>query len=256
MQIEEPELESNGKQGGKAESRMPWLDSIDESELQFEDDSIRKTWLIASAAILALILLSGLIWYLYGRTSGNGPGEPFLVQAPDGPTKVEPAERGGMEVPHQERLVFGRVSGEEKPMKESLKEGPEEPLERRRPAPEPVQPAGEIPNQTEPAVTMPPVEEIPPPEPRTKTVPVALAGNYRLQLGAFGQEEGARTSWLAMQNRHPSVLSALDFGIEPVVVGARTLYRLRAGPYSSRLEAENACGRLQAAGQDCHVVVP
>ena len=244
------------RQGGKAESRMPWLESIDESQLQIKDDSIRRTWLIAGTAILAMILFSGLIWYLYGRASSDDPNTPFLVQAPKGPTKVEPAERGGMEVPHQERLVFGRVSGQEKPLKESLTESPEEPLERPKLPPKPISTAEETPALKEPVVTPPPIEEAPQPRPRTKETPVALAGNYRLQLGAFSREGGARTNWLAMRNRHSTVLLTLDFEIEPVSVGARTLYRLRAGPFASHAEAEDACSQLRAAGQDCHVVVP
>ena len=83
-----------------------------------------------------------------------------------------------------------------------------------------------------------------------------LTGNYRLQLGAFGQEEGARTNWRAMQNQHSTILAALDFEIEPVSVGARRLYRLRVGPFASGAEAAHACSQLKAAGQDCHLVVP
>ena len=254
MQDESSRSQAEDRQGGKAENRMPWLQPIDESQLQIEDDSLRRTGLIAGAAILAMVLFSGLIWYLYGRASGDHPDAPFLVQAPAGLAKVEPAERGGMEVPHQERLVFGRVSGQAGPVKEKVTESPEEPLERPQPAPEP--PATEAPGLTEPVVTSPSIKEAPKIEPRTSQTPVVLTGNYRLQLGAFGQEEDARTSWRAMQNRHSTVLAALNFEIEPVSIGARSLYRLRAGPFASRTEAAHACSQLKAAGQDCHLVVP
>ena len=256
MQDQTSRQGADDRQGGKAENRMPWLESIDQSQLQIEDDSLRRTWLIAGAAILAMVLFSGLVWYLYGRASGVGPDAPFLVQAPAGPTKVEPAERGGMEVPHQKRLVFGRVSGQEKPLEEKVIAGPEEPLERPQPVPEPKPPATEAPSPSEPVVTSPSIEVAPKAEPRPSQTPVALTGYYRLQLGAFGQEESARTNWRAMQNRHSTVLAALDFEIEPVSLGARTLYRLRAGSFGSRAEAERACSQLKAAGQECHVVVP
>lgn len=256
MQDESSIPQAEDRQGGKAENRMPWLQSIDESQLKIEDDSLRRTWLIAGTAILAMVLFSGLIWYLYGRVSGDDPDAPFLVQAPAGPTKVEPADRGGMDVPHQKRLVFGRVSGEEKPVQEKVTAGPEEPLERPQPAAEPNPQVTEAPSLTEPVVTPPSIKEAPKVEPRTNQTPVVLTGNYRLQLGAFGQEEGARTNWRAMQNQHSTILAALDFEIEPVGVGARTLYRLRAGPFASQAEAEHACSQLRAAGQDCLVVVP
>lgn len=256
MQDESSKGQAGDRQGGKAENRMPWLQSIDESQLQIEDDSLRKTWLIAGAAILAMVFFSGLIWYLYGRASGDDRDAPFLVQAPAGPTKVEPAERGGMEVPHQERLVFSRVSGQEKPVKEKVTESPEEPLERPQPVPEPRPPATEAPGPSEPVAASPSIEEAPKVEPGTSQTPVVLSGNYRLQLGAFGREEGARTNWRAMRSRHPTVLAALDFEIEPVSVGGRSLYRLRAGPFASQAEAEQACRQLKAAGQECLVVVP
>ena len=253
MQDESSEPLAGDRKGGKAESRLPWLEAIDESQLETEDDSMRKTWLIAGGAIAMMILFSSLIWFLYGRAAGDDPNAPFLVRAPEEPTKVEPAERGGMEVLHQDRLVFGRVSGQEKPTKESMTESPEEPLERPQAQPPP---AKEIPSPVEPVVTPPSVEEIPRQQPRASETAVALAGNYRLQLGAFGQDDGARTNWESMKGRHSSVLASLDFDIEPVTIGARTLYRLRAGPFASRAEAEAACRQLRAAAQDCLVVVP
>lgn len=241
--------------------RMPWLEAIDQTQIQIEDDSMRRTWLIAGSAIVAMIVFSGLIWYLYGRASGQDPNAPLLVRAPIEAYKVEPTERGGMEVPHQERLVFGRVNGEEKPIEEKVQDGPEAPLERPLAAPEPSSPAAaeELPAAKPGAAA--PVEPAPEvvvaePEPTAREVPVGLAGNFRLQLGAFGAEAGARASWQAMRDRHAALLGALDYEIEPVTTGSRTLYRLRVGPFLSRAEAETTCSRLVAAGQACHVVLP
>ena len=55
-----------------------------------------------------------------------------------------------------------------------------------------------------------------------------------------------------MKQRHAAVLSGLTSEIDTITSGSgQTLYRLRAGAFATRAEAERACGRLKQAGQDC-----
>ncbi|MEE8371544.1 MAG: SPOR domain-containing protein [Sphingomonadales bacterium] len=250
--------------------RMPWLDSVEEEEV--EDDGVQKTMLIAGSAIVALVLFSTLIWYVYGRVEEtDGLNEPLLVKAPEGPVKVEPKDRGGLEVPHQKRLVYERVTGEKEPLEEEVKKGPEEPLERpsepkeaKLPATGPVtveKPAEPDPAPKDPEPEPDPVARDPEPGPAKEPdpaagSPLAMAGSYRVQLGAYSLRENAGQSWRVMQNRYLTILGSLDFEIAPVTLGRRQLYRLRAGPLASRAEADRTCRQLKAVGQDCMVVAP
>jgi cell division septation protein DedD len=73
--------------------------------------------------------------------------------------------------------------------------------------------------------------------------PTAVAGHWKVQLGAFRDEGNARALWTRVGSRvggHPSFARA----------GAVT--RLQAGPFASRADAERAC---HAAGSGC-VVLP
>ncbi len=69
-------------------------------------------------------------------------------------------------------------------------------------------------------------------------------GNFMVQLGAFGNESGARTLWSRLNGR----LS----GATPRYVPAGRVVRLQAGPYASRSAAESACQAIRP--QACFVV--
>ncbi len=43
--------------------------------------------------------------------------------------------------------------------------------------------------------------------------------------------------------------------IQSTISGGRRFFRLRAGPFENRIEAQNVCRALQARGQDCLVAV-
>ena len=80
-------------------------------------------------AFLALGAFGVIVWYAYSWGVGDGAtnGLP-VVQAPEGPDKELPSEPGGLEVPHQDKMVLNRgdeSAGEE--TVERLLPPPEEP---------------------------------------------------------------------------------------------------------------------------------
>lgn len=75
--------------------------------------------------------------------------------------------------------------------------------------------------------------------------PVATGGRWRIQLGAFSSEAGARQAWSQAAGR----LS----GLHPSVVHAGAVFRLQAGPLPSRAAADQACARAHMA---CFPVAP
>jgi len=92
------------------------------------------------AAVLAVTAFAGVVWYAYdqGRRIGSETAAP-LIKADTGPSKVRPASPGGMQVPHQDKLVLddlgsGRGAQNGEGRVERLLPPPEVPV----PSPEPL----------------------------------------------------------------------------------------------------------------------
>lgn len=77
---------------------------------------------------------------------------------------------------------------------------------------------------------------------------------YRIQLISVGEELAARRAWELYRNDFPAVLGRLDSVIERAEIAGSTVYRVRAGKFPSRPEAERICRTLKGLGADCLVV--
>ena len=69
--------------------------------------------IMIAASSIAILLFGSAIWYFYTQGGTEDNGEVPLIEAPDGPDKVEPEDAGGLDVPDQDKLVFDVVSGDE-----------------------------------------------------------------------------------------------------------------------------------------------
>jgi cell division septation protein DedD len=111
------------------------------------------------------------------------------------------------------------------------------------PAPEP-----------EPAPTPAPVfKPKPAPVVKPKPVPtpapapaVSSGGSWRIQLGAFSEQDRAEALWDRLEPRY-SVLGDL----QPFLVNIGRVTKLQAGGFSSEAAASKACASLRASGQAC-----
>lgn len=104
------------------------------------EDKTKGRGLTILAATLAVAAFAGVVWYAYdqGRRIGSETAAP-LIRADGTPTKVRPETPGGMEVPHQDKLVLddlgsGRGAQGAGSRVERLLPPPETPL----PPPEPL----------------------------------------------------------------------------------------------------------------------
>lgn len=93
-------------------------------------------------------------------------------------------------------------------------------------------------------------EEPAKPAPKPAT---AVSGKWRIQLGAFGSDANAKKLWVSLQSKVGG-LSAVSHYLVP----AGNVFRLQAGPFSSRADADAMCSKVKAAvaGQGCLVVAP
>lgn len=132
------------------------------------------------AITVGVVALAGVVWFAYqqGIRSGAEDAAP-VISASDDPIKREPKEPGGLNIPDQDKLVFGRLApGQIQEPVERLLPPPEEPTER---APSPVvktspvevpSPPAEAPTaapsttaEAEPPIPAPAATVAPPPPP-------------------------------------------------------------------------------------------
>ena len=84
------------------------------------------------AITVGAVALAGVVWFAYqqGIRSGAEDAAP-VITANEDPIKRQPAERGGLKIPDQDKLVFGRLApGQIQEPVERLLPPPEEPAER------------------------------------------------------------------------------------------------------------------------------
>jgi hypothetical protein len=144
---------------------------------------------IVNAAIVAggLAVFGGIIFYAYnqGMRAGTESVAPIL-RAEAGPTKIRPDDPGGMEVPHQDKLVYDRLnpsSSQDGGEVERLLPPPETPMERPRaepdlPAEEPMMPMAEE-GEGELAGARAPAMEQPAPAPVPQQRPIQQQPAYQ-----------------------------------------------------------------------------
>lgn len=93
-----------------------------------------------------------------------------------------------------------------------------------------------------------------PPAPAIKAAPPA-SSNYVVQLGAFRTEAAADAGWKLLSGKHAAQLGPLSHYVVPVDLGEKgRLYRLQAGPFATRADADDKCAELKKAALDCLTV--
>lgn len=238
-------------------------------------------------AILAILIVAGFgvgIWYAYDQGVKKGVQlAPPIISADTSPVKEKPDEPGGMDIPHQDKQVFGVLKsgdGQEKveklmpPLEESTKD-PEPEKSMSAAEPDAAVKTAAVPTEKlieksaeaipeKPAVAEPPKPvQLPEktvaaknPEPVAKTSTTNTSGvRYRVQLGSFRNKEAAEKQWTTLTNKFASLLGNVSYRVQDVDVEDKgTFHRLQAGTYENRSNANKLCDSLKAKKQDCLVV--
>jgi len=214
--------------------RLPWLEAVDEEDAG-ESPSPLKLIAAVVIGLVAIGLVVGTLFWLGNRGEGSADGTPELIEAPDGPYRVAPEDRGGMKAEGEGGTAHAASAGQEPQGNLSMRvpERPVAPAPKGQPAQQPGQAAGQQPGQ--------PAEPKAPP-----AAPQPAASGPTIQLGAFSSQASAQNAWRALSGRF-RYLAPLTHSVVPVQVGGRTLYRLRA----SGAGAADICRRLEVAGETC-----
>jgi cell division septation protein DedD len=269
--------------------------------------------LFSSPLPFALALVGGgavifCLWYFFYSGSHGASNQPIpVIKAEAGPMKVRPDSASQPEVPHQDKLVYGRVNpAEQGATVERLLPPTEEPMEtmvdevptgpavsegfpttqslaenksefRVEPHdPGHVVPTKEIEKLEQPApvakettvtvdqvegakvaeIATAVVEEEKPAKAEVKSEPAkgkTLQSGYRIQLASMKSQDAAKQEWQRLQGEHKNVLSGLTANFARVDLGAKKgiFYRVQAGDFSSKTEAQNVCNKMK--GQNSNV---
>ncbi|MBM3633307.1 MAG: hypothetical protein FJX03_06360 [Alphaproteobacteria bacterium] len=108
-------------------------------------------------AIVILVVASTLLWFLFQWAAGENSNTPPIIPADTAPFKVRPENPGGMMIPHQDKLIYGRLSQDAPQPIERLLPPPEQPMAAPPPmaAPTPVGPLMNAPQQNPPSMPAP-----------------------------------------------------------------------------------------------------
>jgi cell division septation protein DedD len=94
--------------------------------------------------IVSLAIVAAFVWSGRDRPAPDGGGEPPTIHADEAPIRMPPESPGGMEIPHQDKLVYQhQPGGGENLRMERLLPPPEEPLPPPAPEPAPSNGAGQ-----------------------------------------------------------------------------------------------------------------
>lgn len=119
---------SNNRQAQRDDLRGLGFWHNEESDAQYDDseaDVDRPSPLKFIVAITGLVFICTITWLAYRWISLPTSDTPPLIQAETDPYRVRPENPGGTDFPHQDKLIYGRLSP-----------STEQPVERLLPAPE------------------------------------------------------------------------------------------------------------------------
>lgn len=90
--------------------------------------------------------------------------------------------------------------------------------------------------------------------PVSSTPAVSPRGGFVVQVSSQRTEAEARSAFLSLQQRYPTILGSYQPLIQQANLGDRgTYYRVRIGPMASREDANLLCNNLRNAGGECIV---
>ncbi|HIJ63015.1 MAG TPA: SPOR domain-containing protein [Rhodospirillaceae bacterium] len=209
--------------------------------------------LTVALALLALAALGVAARHiLFGeQVKPQNVGAP-VVHADDRPVKTRPQDRGGMEVPNQDKLVYEKMSGnaEGEPQQERLLPPPEQPqTPQRKPAIKPAFPA--------PPAAAPATGEIPPPAtagtpamtaPAAVPAPAATAPAAPPVAAPPPPAAAAPKAPPAAAKAPPAAAPAP--AAPPAAAAAAGTWLVQLAALTSEGDARNEWGRLRNANKD------
>lgn len=187
---------------------------------------------------------AGAIWNLYG---GSAPPH---IAAPDAAYKVAPPpELANAPEPPEQNAMYDNLEGADAPNARgaapnvasaaNARPSPETPLASTTATSAPT--AAAAPASGRPVVAAAPA--------------FAANGPFVAQIAALQSQDAVAPAWRRLSSRAPQLFRAARLDVERADLGPRGIYyRVRAGYFTDRANADRFCDRIKQMGQDCIVV--
>ena len=209
--------------------------------------SARSKVFASGAMLIGVIALGAVSWYAFqqGLRSGTERDAP-VIHAESKPIKRKPSEPGGLNVPHQDKLVFNRLApGQVQEPAERLLPPPEEPAKRPQPAPPEPAITQVEPETPAPQALSPPSEQMLPPAAALVTT-VEVLPSPPSQPSAASLEAPAETQQAALPPA-PALESTSAAAAASATVGE---WKIQISAVSSQAAVQSEWRRIQSRHTD------
>lgn len=220
--------------------------------------------------IVMICLVIGL-WYLLSpaRRSYETADLP-IIHADDTPFKVKAEDQGIPSIKHQDKLVYGRISGDpEEALVEHILPDPETPLDHLNetsplkmvdqyvPEDKAIENEDISPSPPPAEATLSSIEDLIETLPEDKKTPknAEKEGVNFIQLGSLKSYDLAEAEWSRLSKKHADIFAGHDPIIQDVDLGENQgiYYRLRIG-LASEDKAKKFCASLKERKVECLVI--
>lgn len=201
------------------DDRLPWLESDEDYEEDYGDDS-RRMFSFVLMGLIALAAIVGGIWWATNRTADPAlVADGGTVAAPEGPYKVSPKDPGGKKMDGTGDSTFAVSAGQNRQAQLGTKgEAPKPSVDLGKPG---------------------------------AAAPAAPVGGTGVQVGAYSSKAAAEAAWSRMVQQH-NMLSGVPHRVQQGQADIGTVWRLQAVAQNPEA-AGQLCNRLRSAGLACQV---
>jgi len=231
---------------------LPLSDSEELQPFDVRAQSGRRNMLKFWGVIAFLLVLAFVVMKLFASGTRDRNETPRII-ADNAPYKEVPLERGGTEIPNQDKEIYEVSNKESKLSAVTTIPVAEEPLP--KPKSKPV--ANVVIKQPETLTDKPaPPKSVVKPAAKPTTIKPALTfGSYVVQVASLRSQAEAEQTWLKLSKSKSDILTSSQFAdIKRVDLGARGIYyRLRVSGLADKNAANRLCSQLKNRKQDCIV---
>jgi cell division septation protein DedD len=227
-------------------------------------------WYAIFVTFLVALLIG--LWYLFApmRQSFDKVEIP-LIRADETAYKIKAEDQGVPSVKHQDKLVYGRIRGDQnETLVEHILPDPEPPemletlkmVEQYQPDDLEVEKVTESDSpKSEETVSslifsIEDLIEEEPPAKKQSPEKQAAKGTVFIQLGSLKSHDLAESEWDRLSKKHKDIFSNLKPMIQKVDLGEEQgiYHRLRTGPFDTSEKAAAACASLKERKVECLVI--
>lgn len=244
-----------------------------------KESILTSKWFTITLAVLAGVIGLVILYYLF-YPSAQQNNKQYVIGREEKPIKQKPENPGGIQFPHQDKVVYENLLGNKKEVMESeeqivLNNNTEQPMaiiddtssvvqedsskqpltvEEITPVIEKVVVEEPIVIKAPPPVVKPILKAEKPKWVNNKKESKVQGKTYRVQLASFPNKKRAEMAWNSLKRKHKKLFSGEKMLIDSKKLpGKGTFYRVQVGAFSTHAEAAKFCSRIKADKGQCFV---